>query len=344
MTGLAFTSLTEWQRWADDRDRAVSALRRLRSARWGPVDDEPSATLWLPDGQPGALIVIDKLTDSCRFAITAPIERLSQPARTALLAPAGAFEGDRFVSERWSPRPWGGTGCLTASITEVLTLGGYLRLAGEVAAWARARDVRHSVIQHGLLTPWSPPPMAGDRLLAWTQEDADFWSEGQSMVTTEVVGSQMLWEAASQPRAVVAADRPLMLGQLHGIELGRRSCLMTYLKFCREVGADYRPHPNERDAVSRVMHKVMRARGITFDDSGVPLTEIARPVVSIFSTGTLEAAHRGLPAWVTHPDPPAWLSQFWARYGLARWGEDPTAAWETSGTEPARRVAEAIEH
>ena len=36
----------------------------------------------------------------------------------------------------------------------------------------------------------------------------------------------------------------------------------------------------------------------------------------MFSTGVLEAAARGLPAWVDFPDPPAWLREFWDRYGM----------------------------
>lgn len=338
-SGLAFTDLETWERWAASRDRARRALSGVRSALRSSPHEQAKATLWEPTGQARTLVVIDKATVSCRHAAQAPIAHLDA-ATTAVLAPAGDL--DLPAGGGWVGRPWLGVQELPGSIAEALTLGSYLQFGSEVAAWARKQDVRHSVIQHGLITPWSPPPAPGDRLLAWTDEDAEFWSAGQASVTTEVVGSQLLWHAASLPQASIVDQRPVMLGQLHGLELGRMSCLSAYLRFCRAERADYRPHPNERDLVSRSLHKAMRTGGITFEGSGRPLDDLRRPIVSIFSTGTLEAAHRGLPAWVTHPDPPAWIRDFWRRYRLAEWGSNPTEAWASAGEEPAKRVAVAL--
>jgi hypothetical protein len=82
--------------------------------------------------------------------------------------------------------------------------------------------------------------------------------------------------------------------------------------------------------------------GITVDRSGAPLVELAAPVVSVFSTGVLEAAARGRQAWVDFPRPPAWLGEFWERYGMHRLGSEPTPAPALPDVEPARRVAEIV--
>jgi hypothetical protein len=193
----------------------------------------------------------------------------------------------------------------------------------------------------------APPLPEGAVLLAWTEQDADFWRSGRRDVTSHVVGSQLLWEAALG--AAGDADVPLdpagpptYLGQLHGAELPRRDLAAAAAAFCRTTGATYRPHPSERDRRSRRQHAAWEAEGILIDRSGTPLTRIGRPVVSVFSTGVLEAAARGLPAWVDYPAPPAWLAEFWERYGMGRWGQDATRAPTLPGTPPARLVADLI--
>ena len=87
-------------------------------------------------------------------------------------------------------------------------------------------------------------------------------------------------------------------------------------------------------------HKLWEKEGIRIDRSGTPLNEVPNPVVSIFSTGVLEAAIRGIPAWVYHPAPPAWLVEFWDRYGMNQWGQEPTPAPVQPKKEPAQRIAE----
>ncbi|MBE7370838.1 prephenate dehydrogenase [Dermacoccus barathri] len=285
------------------------------------------------------LVVLDKSSPSCDAAILEPL-RFLDPATTAVLAPPEFTLPETFAGESV---PFDSVSVLPETLRSVLSLGAYLPLSETIAPWAAERDIPFFLVQHGLLTPWSPPASEGARVLAWSDADADVWAQGRPDVDVQVVGSQLLWSAAAETKLEAIDERPVVLGQLHGTELGRREALTSYLRFARDVPSDYRPHPNEADLVSRGLHRLMRQRGVTFETSGRPLLDMRRPVVSIFSTGTLEAATRGLPAWVTHPNPPPWVRDFWARYDLAPWGEPPTKGWPQPGTEPAAAVAAALE-
>jgi hypothetical protein len=88
---------------------------------------------------------------------------------------------------------------------------------------------------------------------------------------------------------------------------------------------------------------VWRRQGIGFDDGRVPLRDLTTPVVSVFSTGILEAAARGIPAWAAYDEPPAWLAGFWERYAMSRFGSDPTPAPVRPTAEPAAVVAAVLE-
>ena len=337
MTGLRYSDLAAWQAWSASRSRGSGGLRAAK-AKLRPVA-APSATMYLPTGVPRTLVVLDLLTPSCRFAAHDPLRHFDAET-TAVLS--SLPDPELPTSGSWTATPWNGG--LDRSIEQVLSLGSYLGLSAQVKTLTRGSDVRFNVVQHGLLTPWSPPAAQGDHLLAWTHADAEYWRSRTPGVTTEVVGSQMLWNATQLPAATVVDERPVMLGQLHGIELRKDDALRAYLRFCRGEGVSYRPHPNEADALSRGAHRVMRAAGIDFETSGRPLVDLGRPVVSIFSTGSLEAAHRGLPAWVTHPSPPGWVRDFWSRYKLRTWGSEPTQAWHRPEREPAAEVARALGH
>lgn len=335
--GLRFSDLGAWQRWSARHDAVRAVVSRVRHAR-RPVPP-PAAILSLPADEPTTLVVVDKLTSSCRAAIAAPIARMD-PRTTAVLSripEALALVGGG------EQRRWNSADGLPGSVAQVLTLGSYCDLAGQVKPWCRSHDARFVVAQHGLITPWAPPLADGDHFLAWSQADAEYQTDRRWSVTAEVVGSQMLWEAAALSTVQVADDRPVMLGQLHGIELGRAREQRIYTDFCTRFDADYRPHPNEADALSRTQHTVMRRAGVRFETSGAPLPELGRPVVSIFSTGTLEAAQRGLPGWVYHPDPPAWVRDFWSRYGLSPFGSAPTPPAELPKIQPATAIAGALE-
>ena len=133
---------------------------------------------------------------------------------------------------------------------------------------------------------------------------------------------------------------PIFLGQMHGAELPRASFAYASHSFLKKFGGTYRPHPSEKDKLSVLTHQLWEKEGIHIDRSGTPLNEVPNPVVSIFSTGVLEAAIRGIPAWVYHPAPPAWLVEFWDRYGMNLWGQEPTPAPVQPKKEPAQRIAE----
>lgn len=191
------------------------------------------------------------------------------------------------------------------------------------------------VAQHGLMTPLAPPLPADAHLLAWSAADGEFWISGRQDIRIHEVGSQLLHYAAQQEVELNPAAAPLFLGQLHGAELPRWRMAKAAYSACRNGQAIYRPHPAERDVMSRLQHRWWAQRGIRVDHHGGSLLEARAPVVSVFSTGVLEAAASGLPAWVTYPDPPRWLEEFWERYGMSRLGQAPTARPRIALVEPA---------
>lgn len=336
--GLRFPDdLDAWRSWQKRRQptrAAIGALKGLRDSA------PPPARLLLPADEPTVLIVVDVWSPSCRLVIGDPMAHLDVRS-TAVLTTIPEVES-RFAEGRHA-LSFEGVHQLPESIASVLSLGAFLELSGRVEAWAKSAGRRFAVVQHGLMTPWAPPLNEGDHLLAWSEPDAHFWTADRPGMTWEVVGSQMLWLAARQPAAQLVDDRPLVLGQLHGVEMGRLEKQSVYTRFCRATEAEYRPHPNERDALSQAQHRLMRRAGVVFADSGQPLAEVGRPVVSIFSTGTIEAAQRGLPAWVHHPTPPAWLKEFWARYGLSSYHGVPTRPMQVPDLEPAVGIARAVQ-
>ncbi|MBW8172865.1 hypothetical protein K0651_07380 [Ornithinimicrobium sp. Arc0846-15] len=227
-----------------------------------------------------------------------------------------------------------------------VSLGHHLPVGSALADAALGSGARQVVVQHGLLTAFSPPASRTAHLMAWSDADADFWLSGRTDVTAEVIGSQLLWEAACTPAPASAPthdDLPLTyLGQLHGAELPRRDMARSTGAFCRATGATYRPHPSEKDKLSRAQHAIWRRQGMTIDDGAVPLASLNAPVVSAFSTGVLEAAAKGIPAWVHYDNPPAWLTEFWQRYRMAQFGGEPTPAPTLPEREPAALLAERI--
>lgn len=336
--GLRFPdNLDDWRVWQKRRQplrSAVGALKRQRAAL------PPPARLLMPADEPNVLVVVDVFSPSCRLVIGDPMAFLDH-RKTAVLT--AIPEVIAQFGEGREDLPFEGVQQLPESIASVLSLGAFLGLSERVEAWTKSSGRRFAVVQHGLMTPWAPPLNVGDHLLAWSESDAHFWSADRPGITWEVVGSQMLWQAARQPTAELLDERPLLLGQLHGIEMGRLEKQRVYTRFSRATGAEYRPHPNERDAVSQAQHRIMRASGVGFADTSQPLTDVGRPVVSIFSTGTIEAAQRGLPAWVHHPNPPAWLKEFWARYCLSPYRGVPTPPLPVPDLEPTAGIARSVQ-
>lgn len=331
--GLRFADdLAAWRRWQESRNPLRALKARTRRA------PQPRLVLHLRGESPSILLAVEATTPSAVAAAAAPLVHLGD-LPVAVLAPADvtALLPGSWTTQVYEPgaRPPGDLQGLRA----VIATGHYLPAGAAAYAWSLRVGARFLVVQHGLLTPFAPPLPPRAHLLAFSARDAEFWMAGRSDVTSAVVGSQLLWSAAQRPRPAEIGTRPLFLGQLHGAELSRRTAARTAARFCRDVGADYRPHPAEVDRRSRWQHAAWERQGIRVVRGGELLAQ-ARPVVSIFSTGVLEAAAAGIPAWVTCEGPPVWVREFWDRYELVRWGDGaPTPAPPVPPVEPAATVA-----
>ena len=335
-----------------------SPLRNLRN-RTRSRQAHEQAMLLLPDRSApesvDVLIVIETPTPSQLAALIAPMRFLA-PEQVAVLTNANS--GHRLLGNRSS---------LSVSITDhhdlgralpglrsVLTYGHYMRLGAMADITARKVGATSFVAQHGIVTPLAPPLPADSHLLAWSDADAAFWSSGRSDVEQHVVGSQLLYEASrdtptfGRSRTRTNGDNVdtsagiTYLGQLHGHELPRHAKASAANHFCRTSGAIYRPHPSEHDLVSRMQHALWRSRGVRFDTTGLPMRELRTSIVSVFSTGVLEAAAAGIPAWVDFPNPPAWLEELWQRYSMSKYGSIEPTTVEIPYDEPARVIAELI--
>lgn len=330
--------LAAWRRWQASRHR----LRQVRHAvRPGPAPVAQAHVLTTYDAEPRLLVALDSSSPTSHAALLEPLTHLDLPV--AVLSPGPAHDlGRRPLTQEDVghdlPDVLRGVGA-------VVSLGHYLP-RGELAHhWAQAVGAQSVVVQHGALTPYAPPLPPNARLLAWSDADADFWRSGRTDVEHEVVGSQLLWRAGlvtgdRAPSSTTGRDdtRLTYLGQMHAAELSRARLVQAAAASCRAHDAVYRPHPSEHDRLSRLTHDGFRRLGITVDGS-VPLVRLAGPVVSVFSTGVIEAAAQGRDAWVDFPRPPAWLGEFWERYGMHRTGSSPTPPPSRPAVEPAQRVA-----
>ena len=263
------------------------------------------AVLTRGGGRPRVLVCLEARTPTAVQALLAPLQHLD-PEHVAVLSPASV--SDVLPGDGWQES----TGYAPDLASEILSTDAIVLSTGHYLPLGRIRfdhvgdTTRFLTVQHGLMTPHAPPLAPGTTLLAWSRADAaDFWRSGREDITTHVVGSQLLWEAAHEPRAALDPDAaPVFLGQLHGAELPREVLAGAAESFCAAEHATYRPHPSERDRASVATHERWEAKGITIDRSGIPLRELGAPVVSVFSTGVLEAAAAGLPAWVALPRRP----------------------------------------
>lgn len=342
--GLRFpTDLAAWERWNGRRHLTRSVTGRVRDQLHPPAT--PQWHLVCGSRDADILVALDSASPTTRQALVRPLRHLD-PARVAVLAPFDPTDllperpSDAPASNRLSPDAVPAT---MAGVRAVVSTGAYLPLGKAVYAALDPAAVPFIVVQHGLMTPLAPPLAPGTHLLAWSAADGEFWRSGRRDVTTQVVGSQLFHEASAGPAAVVPPQaRPTFLGQLHGAELPRQQLVAATYRFCRDQGAVYRPHPSERDRLSRSLHRLWAHQGISIDPGTTPLADLTDPVVSIFSTGVLEAAARGVPAWVTYPNPPAWLAEFWERYGMRQYGDEPTPAPARSDQEPALAVARVV--
>ena len=349
--------LDAWQAWQRRQKKLKWAKYKLNSllasARSRTVAEEPVRGLLYTRGtKPQVLIVMDSFSPTNRNAILEPLKHLDA-VDVALWVPEDASEylDGQYASERYSRKDWSEQEIsgdelmrLLPDVRIVLSAAQFLGRGAAAYEYSRAIGAEYWVVQHGLLVPQAPPLPVGCTLLAFSEADAQFWASGRRDVTTHAVGSQLLYLAAQKAAGAEAQKQndlePIFLGQMHGAELPRASFAYASHSFLKKFGGTYRPHPSEKDKLSVLTHKLWEKEGIRIDRSGTPLNEVPNPVVSIFSTGVLEAAIRGIPAWVYHPAPPAWLVEFWDRYGRNQWGQEPTPAPVQPKKEPAQRIAE----
>ncbi|WP_303960393.1 RNA-binding protein [Rothia mucilaginosa] len=349
--------LDAWQAWQRRQKKLKWAKYKLNSllasARSRTVAEEPVRGLLYTRGtKPQVLIVMDSFSPTNRNAILEPLKHLDT-VDVALWVPEDASEylDGQYASERYSRKDWSEQEIsgdelmrLLPDIRIVLSAAQFLGRGAAAYEYARAIGAEYWMVQHGLLVPQAPPLPVGCTLLAFSEADAEFWASGRRDVTTHAVGSQLLYLAAQKAAGAEVQKQndlePIFLGQMHGAELPRASFAYASHSFLKKFGGTYRPHPSEKDKLSVLTHKLWEKEGIRIDRSGTPLNEVPNPVVSIFSTGVLEAAIRGIPAWVYHPAPPAWLVEFWDRYGMNQWGQEPTPAPVQPKKEPAQRIAE----
>ncbi|APF40466.1 hypothetical protein [Neomicrococcus aestuarii] len=347
MSGLFHPqNIDEWSRWQAAQKsaprRLISSLRGIRT----PDASSPQLTLSVRGDEPRILVALEATTPTQVASLIRPLEFLPAESLAVLsLGDPGTLPGEGWVSRKFEDDD---AARLGESLTDILAVGHYLPAGRAALGLAERFGVRFTVIQHGLLAPQAPPLPAGAHLLAFSDADAAFWTESaHSDITYEVVGSQLLWQAAQQPAdaEVAATKRPVFLGQLHGAELPRTGFASAAARFCFETKATYRPHPAEKDKLSLIQHALWERQGIPIDRFGAPLSTLDRPVASVFSTGVVEAAVRGLPAWVTYYKPPVWLEEFWERYGLSKWkGIDsaPTPVPAMPVQEPAQTIANIV--
>lgn len=349
--------LDAWQAWQRRQKKLKWVKYKLNSllasARSRTVAEEPVRGLLYTRGtKPQVLIVMDSFSPTNRNAILEPLKHLDA-VDVALWVPEDASEylDGQYASEHYSRKDWTEQEIsgdelmrLLPDIRIVLSAAQFLSRGAVAYDFSRAIGAEYWMVQHGLLVPQAPPLPVGCTLLAFSEADAEFWASGRRDVTTHAVGSQLLYLAAQKAAGAEAQKQndlePIFLGQMHGAELPRASFAYASHSFLKKFGGTYRPHPSEKDKLSVLTHKLWEKEGIRIDRSGTPLNEVPNPVVSIFSTGVLEAAIRGIPAWVYHPAPPAWLVEFWDRYGMNQWGQEPTPAPVQPKKEPAQRIAE----
>ncbi len=352
--GLKFPEdLTAWYKWQQQAD----AVRRIKgmasntpillsplSSGVGEMSEpEPVAgVLHTRGNNPRVLVVLDSMSPTSMSSLVSPLEFLPDtsvavwaPSEMKNLLPHGQWKTDQVAENELSSN--------LPDISAVLALGNYMKYGAAGYRFAREQSAKFIVVQHGLLTPYAPPLPKKSTFLAFSQKDANFYISGRTDIDYRVVGSQLFYDAArnaSEPDSPVADEQPIFLGQMHGAELPRASFARAGFSFCKQSNARYRPHPSEKDKMSVLTHALWAKMGITIDRSAQPLNTLNNPVVSVFSTGVLEAAIRGVPAWVYHPNPPQWLQDFWQRYGMSRWGEKPTPAPPQPDIEPARAIAQ----
>ncbi len=327
--------LAAWRSWERRRQLARSVVRRL--SRSGPPQ------VWVARSRPDprVAVLLEQRTGPVRAALVDPLHQLPD-AGVLVVAP---FDLTGTVPPTWQVTQQAdihlGRDFLAGRV--VMATSHATDLAQAVYQQALARGVHYWVVQARVLNPYAPPLPEGGRLLAWSDADAEFWASGRTDVQTTVVGSQLLWLAQRQRVGYLPeGHRPVFLGQTPASGLSRAGLLRAAVTFCHKTHGTYRPHPEATDHLSGLEQATFDGLGIDVDRTGALLEQVARPVVSACSTGLLEAAARGLPAYVWYPRPPGWLQDLWRRYRLHPWGAEPSPTPVLPAAQPAHTVARLV--
>ena len=316
-TRLRFSSQHEWETWC----RANTPLSRRLRARLPP--SEPLLLAHSGHRPSRVLVVVDALTSASRAAVVAPALRMAETMPVDTLVPSSMVTNLPAVLRNEVERADSPS---RLSPTVVLSTSPHMQAGARALAWARGRKIPYLIVQHGAITPFSPPLPKGVELLAWTELDARMWTEGLD-TPVHVIGSQLLWEAAQGHRAQLINGPVVFLGQLHAAELDREVTIRTVETLAATTSLVYRPHPAERDRRSRAQHRRWRRAGLAIDERRATLLETNAAVVGIFSTGLLEAAAAGLPVCGACVPPVRWVQELWERYEIPEWGSGRVAAF-----------------
>ncbi|MGL5826470.1 MAG: hypothetical protein ACRCYU_16910 [Nocardioides sp.] len=334
----------------------LSAWRRARGARPAlgrlavglrELTHDPRFELFIGGSVPTLLVALESTSVANRTAVLPPLRHVDM-TKVAILAPFGA--GPVLPQHPWDtkilfpeelPRYFD-------RMNAVLATSNHTDVGASAYDFSQAVNCPFYLVQSTLITSHSPPVPSGATLLGWSDADIAFWRDGSThaaSATNTVVGSQLLW-AAAQDRI----DEPnkaaptTYLGQLQETALGAKPMAKAAEDFCLAYDAVYRPHPAETDRRARSVHERFVRVGIALDQSRTPLRTFDGPVVSPYSSGVLEAAARGLPAWVDFPQPPEWLCEVWERYAMVTYGETtPTPSPVITNFEPAYAIGITID-
>ena len=290
--------LEAWKRWQASRHR----LRRLRH-RWTTSTPEPLVLTIFGD-EPHLLVAIDSGSPTSNAALLEPLRHLNLPY--ALLSSGHRSATTSSASSTSQRIVDGSLPSALGSLRAVSSLGHYMRCGAVAHQWSQHLGVPHVVTQHGALTPFMAPLPPEVHLLAWSEADALFWRSGRSDGGHHVVGSQLLWRAGQGVRESGSrrARWPPQRADLSGPDAWRRAAARPTRTRGRSLLSQARrdlsaPPVRARQAVTS-RSRLVRAAGDQVEN-GTPLAELTNPVVSVFSTGVLEAACQGREAWVDFP-------------------------------------------
>ena len=344
MDGLTHPrDLEAWHRWHHGAQPLTRRVRRtLDVLRDIARPDGRAGEVVLTRGGPRCrvLVLVEARTPSQLHALVAPLRDLPLddvvvvspvPVRDAL--PPWLWQESRTLAHEEVPE-------LASGAEVVLSTGHFLGL-GRLGRDAVTDPARFVTVQHGLLTPHAPPLAEGTTLLAWSDADAEFWRSGRDDVTTQVVGSQLLWEAGLDRLAAAGRRTRARSSSASSTASSSRASSVTRggRSFCRAEGAVYRPHPAETRPGHARPHERWQPRASPSTGRARPLRELGAPVVSVFSTGVARGRCRGAAGVGRLPRRPAVAREFWDRYDMRPLGRRPDGTAPHAPMEPSRAVA-----